>query len=384
MTTNHSRGRERHDRGTLLAGLIALTALAAAVLLAISLAPASAETPAERCKRETTAYNNAWKNSWAASHPGKKPSDAPKPPVPYKCGSNNDGPPPTVQPTSTAPDAPAETAAPNTKAPNDSAGPSMNQPTERRDIQHPEKEQRPLGGVPQAGLQASRSPQRENSEKNGRAGAEKKVPTKAHKPTGIQLGLRKANDDVENYDQPVGSIGGQLEGQLISPPDGYRIWTGDCPTGFHKKVGWTGDRCYSNYDYVIRNVRWVGSGTGQEPVAHAQCGGETKWTSQLTTGTSTTVSSGAEVGLGNDVANAKISGSIEQTESKDESTAVESTAPTMDRRLCPPGREMVARQVYEVYEFDLDKVHTMSGTVVETIPNNRTILWSQSARWELV
>jgi hypothetical protein len=144
MTTNHSRGRERHDRGTLLAGLIALTALAAAVLLAISLAPASAETPAERCKRETTAYNNAWKNSWAASHPGKKPSDAPKPPVPYKCGGNNDGPPPTVQPTTTSPEVPSGTTAAPTAAP-DNSGPAISAPTTRRDIQHPGTGQPPIG-----------------------------------------------------------------------------------------------------------------------------------------------------------------------------------------------------------------------------------------------
>jgi hypothetical protein len=128
----------------LLAGLIALTALAAAVLLAISLAPASAETPAERCKRETTAYNNAWKNSWAASHPGKKPSDAPKPPVPSKCGSNNDGPPPTITPTTSAP--PEETVGPTTSAPeSNSDGPSMNAPTERRELEHPDSGQKPIG-----------------------------------------------------------------------------------------------------------------------------------------------------------------------------------------------------------------------------------------------
>ncbi|WP_336793173.1 hypothetical protein [Gordonia malaquae] len=145
MTTTHPRSRRRHDWGTLLAGLIALTALAAAVLLAISPAPASAETPAERCKRETTAYNNAWKNSWAASHPGKKPSDAPKPPVPYKCGGNNDGPPPTVQPTTTAPEESTKTEVPETTAPSDGPRPALNAPTTRREIEHPGLGQRPIG-----------------------------------------------------------------------------------------------------------------------------------------------------------------------------------------------------------------------------------------------
>ncbi len=148
MTTNHSRGRERHDWGTLPAGLIALTALAAAVLLAISLAPASAETPAERCKRETTAYNNAWKNSWAASHPGKKPSDAPKPPVPYKCGSNNDGPPPTLSPSTPENKSPEDDSA-STQTPEvpstDGGGPNMNAPTERRELEHPQRGQAPIG-----------------------------------------------------------------------------------------------------------------------------------------------------------------------------------------------------------------------------------------------
>ena len=146
MTTNYTPGRERHAWGTLIAGLIALTALAAAMVLAISLAPASAETPAERCKRETSAYNNAWKNSWAASHPGKKPSDAPPPPVPYKCGGNNDGPPPTVQPTTTTPDASRETVEPSTETPSDGTGPNMNAPTERRDLEHPDSGQRTIGG----------------------------------------------------------------------------------------------------------------------------------------------------------------------------------------------------------------------------------------------
>ncbi len=137
MTTNHSRGRERHDRGTLLAGLIALTALAAAVLLAISLAPASAETPAERCKRETTAYNNAWKNSWAASHPGKKPSDAPRPPVPYKCGGNNQ-PPPSISPTTTTPNGKkgSEERTPEGAPNSPHEGPSSAAPTSRRDNQN--------------------------------------------------------------------------------------------------------------------------------------------------------------------------------------------------------------------------------------------------------
>ncbi len=155
MTTTHPRSRRRHDWGTLLAGLIALTALAAAVLIAISLAPASAETPAERCKRETTAYNNAWKNSWVATHPGKKPSDAPKPPVPYKCGSN-DGPPPTVQPTTTAPEAPSDTTAAPTATP-DSSGPAVNAPTTRRDIQHPDSDQPSITSKPSPGTQG-RSP----------------------------------------------------------------------------------------------------------------------------------------------------------------------------------------------------------------------------------
>lgn len=120
MTTTHTRNRERHDWGTLLAGLVALTALAAAVLLAISLAPASAETPAQRCKRETTAYNNAWKAI------GKKP------PVPYKCGGNNNTPPPPPPLTqSTKPKPPSATT--ESTEPADDSGPSGSTPTVRKD-----------------------------------------------------------------------------------------------------------------------------------------------------------------------------------------------------------------------------------------------------------
>ncbi|MFC0316188.1 hypothetical protein ACFQNE_12250 [Gordonia phosphorivorans] len=116
--------------------------IATAILLVVSLAPATAETPAERCKRETAAYNNAWKNTWAQANPGKSPSDAPKPPVPYKCGGGNEDP-PTLSP-STPEDKPDKTVEPTKAAPDsDDSGeaPSMNAPTQRRELEHPDQGQ---------------------------------------------------------------------------------------------------------------------------------------------------------------------------------------------------------------------------------------------------
>lgn len=81
----------------------------------------------------------------AALVPGKKPSDAPPPPVPYKCGGKNDGPPPTIQPTTTTPEAPGETTEPTTTTtPGDSSGPNLNAPTNRREIEHPGSGQKPI------------------------------------------------------------------------------------------------------------------------------------------------------------------------------------------------------------------------------------------------
>ncbi|WOC11977.1 hypothetical protein MP11Mi_10580 [Gordonia sp. MP11Mi] len=123
----------RPDRGTLSGMLGALAAMIMVLALAASLAPsASAETPAERCRRETSAYNSAWDAI------GKKP------PVPYKCGGNNE-PPPTLSPI-TPEEAPDETVEPSQEAPKeeDSGGPSMNPPTERRELEHPDSGQKPI------------------------------------------------------------------------------------------------------------------------------------------------------------------------------------------------------------------------------------------------
>lgn len=122
---------------------LAILAIAASGALVVGIGIANAETPAERCKRETTAYNNAWKNTWAQANPGKSPSDAPPPPVPYRCGGGNDDPPPTLSPS--APEDEAGTpSAPSTTAPTSEdrgPGPNLNAPTERRDLEHPGSEQ---------------------------------------------------------------------------------------------------------------------------------------------------------------------------------------------------------------------------------------------------
>jgi len=123
---------------TLERAVLAFFAMTAVVGLLIGVGVANAETPAERCKRETAAYNNAWKNTWAQANPGKSPSDAPKPPVPYKCGGSDGGAPPTLTPTTSSPAPTLSEPAKPSEAPTGSDGPSLNGPTERRDIEHPD------------------------------------------------------------------------------------------------------------------------------------------------------------------------------------------------------------------------------------------------------
>ena len=124
-----------------------MVTIAATVMLIKVITPsaASAETPAERCKRETTAYNTAWKNTWVQANPGKKPSQAPPPPVPYKCGGGNSGPAPTQPPPSTS-EEPVPHDEPTTSQPPtaDDSGPNLNPPTDRRDIEHPGPDQHPV------------------------------------------------------------------------------------------------------------------------------------------------------------------------------------------------------------------------------------------------
>ena len=145
MKTIHTGARK--DRSAPIGAVIGLLTMIVALALAWSLtpAPASAETPAERCQRETTAYNNAWKAM------GRKP------PVPYKCGGNNDAP-PTLAPTTTPDEAPDETAEPTTVAPESSgSGPNINTPTERRELEHPGTGQAPIGGGATSSAPAPRS-----------------------------------------------------------------------------------------------------------------------------------------------------------------------------------------------------------------------------------
>ncbi|VFA89608.1 Uncharacterised protein [Gordonia paraffinivorans] len=111
---------------------LAVVTIGASIGLVAGIGVADAETPAERCKRETAAYNDAWKNTWAAANPGKKPSDAPKPPVPYKCGGGQDGGvPPTLSPGADTPETktPEKDAEPSTSDSKGSGGPTSSAPT---------------------------------------------------------------------------------------------------------------------------------------------------------------------------------------------------------------------------------------------------------------
>ncbi len=104
------------------------------IMLVVVLTPpaSSAETPAERCKRETTAYNTAWKNTWAQTNPGKSPSQAPPPPVPYRCGVPKSAP---LPPSTTSPSQEPEPSKQATVPPREpgATGPSLNGPTDRKD-----------------------------------------------------------------------------------------------------------------------------------------------------------------------------------------------------------------------------------------------------------
>lgn len=167
--------------------LIALVAFTASGLLVVGLGIANAETPAERCKRETTAYNNAWKNTWAQANPGKSPSDAPPPPVPYKCGGGNDGPPPTLSPT---PDDEPDDTTPTTNAPTTTqqrTGPNVNAPTERRELENVDRGQEPIGGNKTTSLTPSEAPRETESESASSPTKPKnrktKAPTSSDRPT---------------------------------------------------------------------------------------------------------------------------------------------------------------------------------------------------------
>ncbi|WP_336793710.1 hypothetical protein [Gordonia malaquae] len=360
MTTNHSRGRERHDRGTLLAGLITLTALAAAVLLAISLAPASAETPAERCKRETTAYNNAWKNSWAASHPGEKPSDAPRPPVPYKCGSNNDGPPPTVQPTTTTPEAPTGTTAPESTVPSDSSGPDLNNPTDRRDIQHPGVGQPTIG----SGSDTSRTQPQTTSVP---------VSPKRKQPSTTVGQQSQTKRDPSASADPLSNV--NFRNGPKSPGDGLRHnaddphgkWYGGCEEGYHRNNGGLGN-CYPDYDYNVIDVQAMGR---QRGAALVSC---SYGVNPCTIGKSVTLTStkswevGGELGgeVGNDVG-AKASAQISAKYGQSMSQEVQySSSMGLDTSKLKPGQRMVGYSMYNKYLVTVQKYHTESKTVEST------------------
>lgn len=130
MTYNQYDSARR--RSAIIAALVAALAIASAIALTASIAPVNAETPAQRCKRETTAYNNAWKHTWAQANPGKELSDAPKPPIPYRCGGGT-GPAPTLPPSSSdSPSAPT-TSSPPTDTPSERSGPTLTPPTSRHD-----------------------------------------------------------------------------------------------------------------------------------------------------------------------------------------------------------------------------------------------------------
>ena len=56
--------------------------------------------------------------------------------MPYKCGGNSEGPPPTLPPTSTSPGGQTEpTVEPTPKAPSEDVGPSLSSPKEQRDLE---------------------------------------------------------------------------------------------------------------------------------------------------------------------------------------------------------------------------------------------------------
>ncbi|MCD2147543.1 hypothetical protein [Gordonia paraffinivorans] len=373
---------------TILAVLVVAANAMVSALVVISAPTASAETPAERCARETAAYNSAWAQSWAASN-GKPADQAPPPPVPYVCvdpgpPTSSTTPPPSV----TAPTIPTETTTPDTGGPNMGA----HAPT---DI--PDAGRTPIVPIP-----------------GGELSATTKQPTPSATPPSSAAGEQTPTTRVEEHRPPTSNrgpaltarsgfcgrigvhcartpLGDALEGKLLSPPDGSRLWSPNfrsCPEGQHKSNTLTGTFCYSDYDYVIRNVQHIGSELGSAPVAHAQCGVETTRSSELAAGAETTigrsVDGGADINLGSvGSISGSISDSFESTTSTEESTGIESKAPTMDPAQCPPGRKMIARQYYEIYSYDLDVVDTRSGQVVGRITGNRTIVWSQSVEWEL-
>lgn len=277
----------RHEHRGLI-GILGAFATVIAVLaltLALTPSPASAETPAERCKRETAAYNNAWKAI------GKKP------PVPYKCGGNNQ-PPPTLsptEPTTEAPDAPSESTTSNPKGNSD--GPTLNAPTERRELEHPSSGQPTVGGGkkedhPRRNA-STRVPGRTTvrTPANGRSKPNVSTPQNGkNKPQALNRATapvdpfkkdtykHNANFDPTGTTPPPSDPAndgckyctkdsrGRIENGPANSPDGW-INNWGCPEGTHNVPGLFA-RCYTDYDWYIENRRLVSNAPkpGQPPV----------------------------------------------------------------------------------------------------------------------
>jgi hypothetical protein len=385
VTTTHIRTRE--DRRALLSALVGLLTMIVTLALASSLAPASAETPAERCKRETTAYNNAWKNSWAASHPGKKPSDAPKPPVPYKCGGKNDGPPPTVQPTTTAPDAPSEDVEPSTETPREgSSGPEMNAPTKRRDLEHPERDQPTVGNGPRRTPARATLPSASTARKPASAPRASDRPTldDRPRPTGSAVDrapfdpmsvLNKykyeAYGDTPPPSDPINdgcsycskdSVGRVQNGPANSPDGWINNW--GCPDGTHGSGVLDVPRCFTDYDYYIENRRLVAMTpkSGEPPIGlcrrtdanePSKCIQGMALSNEISQSASTTES--AEGSAGAEARGVNVGGTLgtSKTTETGQASGIERSGSQEAPGDLKPGEEIAYYQVWELWTYDI-------------------------------
>lgn len=323
------------------------------------------ETPEQRCARETATYNSAWESTWRSTNPGN-PGPPPPPPVPYVCHD------PGTQPstTTTTPPLTAPGLAP-TQAPGEGAeGRAGNAPGRL-----PEGNGTDI--VPGPTSAAIAPPQRAPSDlppvttpPNPPASSGASVPPVVLDRTPVK------EDSPPPQDPPS-------EGDVISPPDGEeRPAFGHCPSGQHGSakpldLSWSGVRCYSDYDYRVVNVRAFPDSSkdpkNARPIGKYQSKtGPVKLSQSVTVSSQNSVSENSEVSadlganLGDVSASvAKKSGSSQSIVLTEEST--NASEMSFDTDVLEPGWEIHAYPRYNLIKYDLQKIDTRSGKVVETV-----------------
>ncbi len=381
---NTTYNRADHQHGFLTGALVVLLAMIAVLVLAISLAPAaSAETLAERCQRETAAYNAAWKAI------GKKP------PAPYKCGGSNT-PPPTLSPSEPPTETPEKPGGPTTQAPESkSDGPNLNAPTERREIEHSETDQAPIGG--QATPRTSNTPRSRIPGRSDTSGGRTHKPvtpneTEKQNNSGQRRGAQRNRDSgesspfglmtiLDNYkyqaygdtpppSDPINdgckycnkdSQGRILNGPANSPDGWVNNWR--CPEGTHNVNGLLA-RCYTDYDWYIENRTLIQMSPkpGEAPAGlcrrtdarlPSSCTQGMNLSNSSTQSASNTESVEGSGGVENGGASLGLAVGNSKTTETGEAKGIDRSGSQTAPPDLKPGEEIAYYQVWELWKYDI-------------------------------